>query len=139
MSRVSSIYRLLTDPVILFADTEPVHHGHLCEAGGSGPTDLTAISLGGICSYIDCLRQPSDLLEYLRIVHVLPGHIRRNKRKFNAMYDLPLPSKSSNPALFNHEYNRKSTYPALVASEAELQAVVTERSQEICFTYGLVA
>lgn len=131
--------RHLTDPILLFSGTPSVHHGRHQVTDDLYHTDLTAISWGGICTYIDSLRQPSGQLEYMRIVHVLPGHIQRNKRKYNAVYDRPLPNDHSSPALNYFEYNKRLTYPTLSNGEADKQAVVTERYQEINFTYGLVA
>lgn len=137
--RTVSVDKNLADPILLFSGTPPVHRGRHHTTDDLDHTDLTAISWGGICTYIDSLRQPSGQLEYMRIIHVLPGHIQRNKRKYNAVYDRPLPNDHSSSALNYHLYNRRATYPSLSTGEADWQAVVTERYQEINFAYGLVA
>ena len=129
----SAFDRLLTDPIVFFAGTQPKHGGQAQRNDDLESRNLIAISWGGICSYIDNLRQPSGQLECMRIVHVLPGHIQRDRRKFNAVYDRPLANDHSSPVLNFHWYNKKSTYPWPLNGESELGAVVTEGYQAINF------
>ena len=132
---------VLVDPIVLFSGTFPFHQSRL-HTKEKEPTDVsvaTAISWGGICAYMESLRQPAELLSNYRIVHVTSGQIQKERRKFNAVYDRPIAQDGSNPGLHFFDFNKKANLGMSGDDVPDLQAIVTERGQDIYFAYAVPA
>ena len=137
----SSRDMVLADPIILFSGTSPFLESrlHTRERATEDVSDVTAIAWGGICAYKESLRRPAEHLSNYRIVHVTSGQIQKGRRKFNAVYDRPIPQDSSNPSLHFFDFNKKANLGMGGSDVPDLQAVVTERGQDIYFAYALPA
>ena len=132
---------VLVDPIVLFSGTSPFHQSRLRtkESESTDGSIATAISWGGICAYMESLRRPAELLSNYRIVHVTSGQIQKERRKFNAVYDRPIAQDNSNPGLHFFDFNKRANLGMSGDDIPDLQAIVTERGQEIYFAYAIPA
>ena len=104
-----------------------------------GGASLCAASSQGICYYIDGLRQLSSSPTFLRVLHITPGHIQFNNRRYEGVVDLHLPlwdlmNDSSSAHIFTH-YN---TIDKDLAQELqkELKPKVSERAGTKALGFG---
>ena len=88
---------------------------------------------------MESLRQPAELLGKYRIARVTSGQIQTERRKFNAVHDRPIAQDGSISVLHFFNFNKKANLGMSGGDVPGLQAIVTERGQDIYFAYAILA
>ena len=106
-----------------------------------GQSGLTAVSCRGICYYLDALRQLSSSPSHLRTVHIMPGHIQKEARQYDAVLDHPMPADgdTNSPRTLFSEYNACYLNFSSPPPKSELKATVLEQAgtRELRFSYTI--
>ena len=88
----------------------------------------TALSRNGVCYYLEALKGLSSRPEAVRLVHILPGHIQRDNRRYDSVQDGET-WFSKIPVGQTEAWTSPNLPPPMDFGDVEVKAMAVERSK----------